>query len=91
MIDTLKLVVQIHFILGFSLLFTLLLTGITKLGIKKIFQDMKSDIYFWFIIFEFLINPYRVILIAFAEISKRIAETCDKIKKMTAKGKVNND
>ena len=84
MIDTLKLVVQIHFILGFSLIFNLLLTGIKKLGIKKTFQDMKSDIYFWFIIFEFLINPYRVILIAFAESGRRFAETCDKIKKMAA-------
>lgn len=90
MIDTLKLVIEIHLILGFSLIFTLLITGVKKLGIKKMFQDTKNDIYFWFIIFEFLINPYRVILIAFAESSKKIAVTCDKIKKMTAKGEVNN-
>lgn len=83
MIDTLKLTIEIHFILGFSLFFSLLLTGVKKLGIKKVFQNMKSDIFFWFILFELLINPYRVILIAFAESSKRFAETCDKIKKMT--------
>ena len=90
MIDTLKLVIRIHLILGFSLIFTLLITGVKKLGIKKMFQDMNSDIYFWFIIFEFLINPYRVMLIAFAETGKRMAEACDKIKKMAAKGEVNN-
>ena len=85
MSDTLILVINIHLILGFSLIFTLLITGVQKLGFKKVFQDVKSDIYFWFILFEFLICPYRVVLIAFAEVCKKQAELCDKIKKFTTK------
>lgn len=89
--DTLILVISVHLILSSSLIFTLLITGVQKLGFKKIFQDVKSDIYFWFILFEFLICPYRVVLIAFAEVCIKQAKICDKIKEMTTKSEGKDD
>lgn len=89
--DTLLLVIEIHLILSFSLIFTLLITGVKILGFKKILQDTKSDVYFLLILFEFLICPYRVVLIAFAEVCQKQAKVCDKIKKMTTKTKVDNE
>ena len=80
--DMFILIVKIHLILSFSLILTLLIIGVKKLGFKKFLQDTKSDIYFWFILFEFLICPYRVVLISFAEACQKYIKTCNKIKKL---------
>ena len=71
--DILILAINVHLILSFSLILTLLIIGVQKLGFKKIFQEAKGDIYFWCVLFELLISPYRVVLIVFAEVCKKQA------------------
>lgn len=80
--DLLMLVIKIHLILSFSLIITLFLVGIKKLGFRRFFRELKDD-NFWYIIVVFLISPYMAILIGVGQIGKKAAETIDKIKKMT--------
>lgn len=89
MIDLLKLVIKIHLILSFSMIFTLVFLGIQKLGFKRFFRELKDD-NFWYIIIVFLTSPYKVVLIGVGQVGKKLAESINKIKEMTTKNEVNN-
>lgn len=77
--DLLILVIRIHLILSSSLIITLFLVGIKKLGVRRFFRELKDD-NFWYVIVVFLTSPYQVILIGVGQIGKKTAEIIDKIK-----------
>ena len=77
--DLLMLVIRIHLILSFSLIITLFLVGIKKLGFRRFFREFKDD-NFWYVIVVFLTSPYKVILICVGQAGKKVAQTIDKIK-----------
>ena len=82
--DILILVIRIHLILSSSLIITLFLVGIKKLGFRRFFRELK-DHYFWYVIVVFLTAPYQVILIGVGQVGKKAAETVDKIKHIMMK------
>lgn len=81
--DFVILVIEIHLVLSVSLIFTLIILAVKKFGIKKIIQDLKHDIDFWFVIIMCLISPYQVVLIGFGKTGKEIIKILDKVKRIT--------
>lgn len=83
--DLLMLVIKIHLILSFSLIITLFLVGIKKLGFGRFFRELR-DVNFLYIIVVFLTMPYHVILIGLGQVGKKTAEIIDKIEDIMMKG-----
>ena len=88
--DFLILAIKIHLILSFSLIVTLFYLGISKLGFKKFFRDLKKDSNLWYVLILFLTSPYQVVLVGVAKVGKETSVILDKLKKITIEDRGNN-